>query len=87
MNPSKIRNALRKLWLYSPERREALKRAKIFTKTWKCEKCNTLTDKPDVDHIVPVGSYKDGWDGVIERMFVGADGLQVLCKKCHKEKK
>lgn len=84
---SKIRSSLRKLWLYSQERRDALKRAKVFTKAWKCEKCNAITDSPDVDHIIPVGSYKNGWDDLIERMFCDSDGLQVLCKKCHKEKK
>lgn len=40
-----------------------------------------------VDHITPVVPVTgwDSWDGVIERMFCEEDGLQVLCKTCHKE--
>jgi hypothetical protein len=38
-----------------------------------------------VDHIHPVGGPgdKDGWDGVISRLYCEVDGLQVLCKECH----
>lgn len=37
-----------------------------------------------VDHIIPVGGpTQGGWDGVIERLFCEAEGLQVLCKECH----
>lgn len=41
-----------------------------------------------VDHIhpvVPVTGFVN-WDDVITRMFCGVDGLQVLCKECHKIK-
>jgi hypothetical protein len=37
-----------------------------------------------IDPVVPVTGW-DSWDGVIERMFCEEDGLQVLCKACHKE--
>lgn len=40
------------------------------------------------DHIVPCGSLKS-WDdvrGFLERLFVEADGLRVLCEACHKQK-
>lgn len=40
-----------------------------------------------VDHkdpVVPVTGW-DSWDGVIERMFCEEEGLQVLCRTCHKE--
>lgn len=39
-----------------------------------------------VDHIEPVIDPVKGfvsWDELISRMFVEADGLQVLCKECH----
>jgi|TARA_R100000501_G_C2598786_1_gene96523 hypothetical protein len=39
-----------------------------------------------VDHIVPVIDPEKGfvsWDAIVERMFCEADGLQVLCRKCH----
>lgn len=42
-----------------------------------------------VDHIDPVIDPQEGfvsWDKVINRMFCEADGLQVLCRDCHKRK-
>ena len=42
-----------------------------------------------VDHINPVvcpAMGFAGWDEYIDRMFTEADGLQVLCKDCHKRK-
>ena len=42
-----------------------------------------------VDHIHPVINPKTGfvsWDDTIKRMFCEADGLQVLCHKCHSRK-
>jgi hypothetical protein len=42
-----------------------------------------------VDHIHPVIDPKKGWkswDETIKRMFCEVEGLQVLCKECHKEK-
>jgi hypothetical protein len=42
-----------------------------------------------VDHINPVVDPTEGfisWDKIIERLFVEEDGLQVLCKDCHKRK-
>jgi hypothetical protein len=42
-----------------------------------------------VDHIEPVVDPVQGfqgWDLVIERMFVEKEGLQILCKECHQTK-
>lgn len=42
-----------------------------------------------VDHILPIVDPEVGfvnWDEYIERMFVEAEGLQLLCGKCHTEK-
>jgi len=42
-----------------------------------------------VDHIVPVvdpAVGKTTWDEYIERMFVEAEGYQVLCWECHEAK-
>lgn len=42
-----------------------------------------------VDHISPVVDPHRGfttWDDLIGRMFVEADGLQVLCHECHAAK-
>ena len=44
-------------------------------------------DEVEVDHIVPCGSLKSFADisGFCERLFVEADGLQVLCESCHEK--
>ena len=42
-----------------------------------------------IDHINPVIDPRVGflnWDTVIKRLFCEADGLQVLCHECHKQK-
>jgi 5-methylcytosine-specific restriction endonuclease McrA len=41
-----------------------------------------------VDHICPVVPIEghDSWDAVIKRLYVELDGLQALCKDCHKIK-
>lgn len=54
-------------------------------------KCNICKDdfpgkEVEVNHIIPVipvtGFYS--WDDVIQRMFCEKDGLEVVCKPCHK---
>lgn len=63
---------------------------------YQCAQC--LKWWPDkkvaVDHIIPCGSLNCANDlpGFVERLFVEADGLQLLCESCHniktqKEKK
>lgn len=78
-------SALRRVWMYSPMRVEALKRCELKAlKAWRCAECERYTEKPQVDHIIPVGS--GDWNSRIERLFCDASGLQVLCKECHKKK-
>lgn len=57
---------------------------------YKCAVCGRYkpATQTQVDHIVPCGSLKD-WDDIpsfAERLFVGEDGLQVICSTCHKKK-
>lgn len=43
----------------------------------------------EVDHIEPVIDPTKGfidWNSFIERIAVGVEGLQCICKTCHKEK-
>ncbi len=50
-------------------------------KKGKKRKSNTY-----IDHIEPIIDPYIGfvdWNTVIERMFVGEEGLQLLCKMCH----
>lgn len=75
---------LRRIWFFSPERRDAIKRA-----NGTCEKCGSKVDKLHADHILPVVNPETGfvdWNQYIDRMFCGATGLQVICEECHAKK-
>jgi hypothetical protein len=89
-----IRSGFRKY----PEKYECLNAAKvgkkINTKTgrlaehYKCNHCGLHYPAKDVqvDHVAAVVDPKQGfvdWDVYIKRMYVGKEGLQVLCSACH----
>lgn len=77
--------AARKVWRWSPERREV-------KKSKGCKKCGIKFDeknKPEIDHIEPIGKAPrefNGWDDYYKRLFVPAKKMQALCHKCHVEK-
>lgn len=81
---SRITSALRKIWFYGPQRREAAKTAKDRGNT--CALCNEPKDKLEIDHIkpvVPLTGFDNDWNNYIARLFVEADQLRALCKDCH----
>lgn len=89
-----IRSALRKIWRWSEERREALKNAQSTMagkKVFRCAGCGR-SKRPHlvvVDHKFCVTSPERGfisWDDHIKRLFCSVSGLQVMCKRCHKIK-
>lgn len=57
---------------------------------YKCSACSCWfkAKQVSVDHIVPAGSLNNFEDlpGFVSRLFCSAEGLQVLCSACHKEK-
>ena len=92
-----IMNTLRRGWSRSYSRRMCLSNAKTeyFAGNrrrvhFKCACCGEFFDfkAVQVDHIIPVLNLTgfDNWEAVIERMYVGPEGLQVLCTTCHKAK-
>jgi 5-methylcytosine-specific restriction endonuclease McrA len=94
-----VRAILRQGYTRWPPKFEALKKAsrpkpaknkgrhRIEYKCAQCKKWKTRATV-EVDHIIPCGSLKSYEDipGFAERLFVGVDGLQVICKPCHKKK-
>lgn len=86
----------RKAFRWSPAYRAALKRAFVEKREgveyYRCESRGEIIARSDkqVDHIVPVvpvGSvWNRSWDDYKKGLFVSAEGLQVLCKSCHKKK-
>ena len=59
-------------------------------KMYKCVGCEVMhrATEIQVDHKVPAGSLKsfDDLKGFAERLFCGPEGLQIMCKVCHKTK-
>jgi len=59
-------------------------------KMYECAECKVSwrQNEIQVDHIVPAGSLKSFADmgPFTERLFCGADGLQLMCKSCHSQK-
>ena len=103
---AKVVSELRRIcsW-YCPERKKAKERARVkvylrnkdgklgkrYNIFWKCEKCNAITEKPDVHHKNEVGKtlpYPFNRDQITEyvrRIFVPSDEYILLCKDCHKQ--
>lgn len=91
-----IRTALRSAFTRYPVKYQVLKKAsksvtgKRHKTEYRCAECKEWFKQADVqvDHIVPAGSLKKYEDlpEFVERMYCEADGLQVLCKPCHKVK-
>lgn len=88
-----VRSALRGAWAKWPPRFFALKSGRRTVKgkknrfEYQCNRCKKwfMQKEIQIDHIDPVGSSED-WNTFIERLFVGEDKLQKLCKPCHKIK-
>ena len=90
-----IVQVLRRLFLYSPERRAARTSAFIERKGgieyYECQECKEIKERKEthVDHDPPVVD-KTGitsWDVYIQRLFPSDPrALNVLCKACHRIK-
>jgi predicted HNH restriction endonuclease len=83
---SRVRAALRQLWLRSRERAAALK-----AESYTCEMCNVKQSKARGNRVDIEVHHLDGvqWDYLIDEVYrvllVNPDRLQVLCKDCHKD--
>lgn len=82
---TRLRQALRQVWLRSPMRYAVIKRSRVAPGKNQCESCQTIvpTKEIRVDHIVACGSLKGDVSGFVARLFVEPDGMQALCKPCH----
>ena len=82
---SKVRAALRQLWLRSRERAVALKRD-----GYTCQKCNRKQSKAKGKEFDVQVHHKHGvvnWEQVIDyvqaSLLCGPEHLETLCKECH----
>ncbi len=74
-----------------PARNEAKTLARISRGLYRCNICGGSFPNGEfaIDHIIPVIDISTGfttWDSFINRLFVDATGLQLLCHTCHDEK-
>ena len=91
-----LRSALRRLWMRSSFRSNAVLAARIEVEGCRhryevpCAKCKKMLrmNEVRVDHIEMAGSLTSFSDieGFVRRLFVGVEGLQCLCDTCHKIK-
>lgn len=81
---SRIRNAIRIIWLRSRERSHAMKNA-----GYCCERCGVHQSVAKGSEVKLQVHHKRGidWDGVIaflrERVLQTPEDLEVLCDGCH----
>jgi 5-methylcytosine-specific restriction endonuclease McrA len=83
--------AARRIWRWSPERREIANACAVGLTKRRCVKCEETKARKEVqiDHIVPVGKQPRSWSeypGFYERLFCAVSNLQPLCKTCHTAK-
>lgn len=84
---SKVRNALRMLFLRSRERAAALKRD-----NYSCCRCDVKQSKAkgreigvEVHHLQGVGNWDLIIDAIYSQLLCDPAHMQTLCKDCHKK--
>jgi 5-methylcytosine-specific restriction endonuclease McrA len=83
---SRVKAALRQLWLRSRERNYALRRDK-----YTCQVCHEKQSKAKGKEVKVQVHHKEGimWEEIInyiyEQLLVNPDKLVTLCEKCHQK--
>ena len=83
---SQIKNHLRKMWLQSRERNLAVKREHNT-----CQRCGAKGSvakgrevKIEVHHREGIANWEAVVDAIRQHILTDPDGLEVLCRECHK---
>ena len=82
----RIKASLRRLFLTSGHHSDIIKRARIARGIYKCERCGTEGKAKDlhVHHKVEVQTATC-WNSYVTILFCEPEGLEAICKTCHKE--
>ena len=91
---SRIRSALRKVWMWSEVRRSVKAAARKGRGQYECSECKELFLKVEIDHIRQVGATpgsrvstpEDTWETFMNKLFCDESNLRAVCKDCHKRK-
>lgn len=72
-------------------RSEAIKRARVDKGKYQCAICSSIVGSKEftvdhMEHVVPIQTGFDDWNGFIDRLFCEADKFQIICKECDKVK-
>jgi 5-methylcytosine-specific restriction endonuclease McrA len=88
-----VRAALRRVWLYLPDRRLVLARCRVSRGVYRCEnpECAKLVGPKliQVDHIIPATPLEgikkpEDWGIFIKNLlYCGVNMLMGICKECH----
>lgn len=83
---SRVKSALRKLWMMSPERNLAIKNAGR-----RCQVCGVKASQAagrevviNAHHIFGI-DWKELVDLVFDRLIRPSDEYEILCEKCHEK--
>ena len=83
---SRIKSALRQLWLRSRERAAAIKRDE-----YRCQRCGGKQSKAkgrefkvEVHHKEGVENWQELYNSIRKNLLVDPEHLETLCKECHK---
>lgn len=84
---TKIKTTLRRLFLQSRERSEAMKREK-----YTCQKCGVKQSRTkgkevyvEAHHIEGVCNWDEIYIAIRKNLLCNPDMIQILCKECHRE--
>ena len=86
---SKVRSALRQLWLRSRERAAALKRDQ-----YTCQRCGAKQSKAkgkeqdvQVHHRLGIGNWERVIDLIYSEILCHPDHLETVCPECHEKER
>jgi predicted HNH restriction endonuclease len=84
---SRVRSAIRQLWLRSRERAQALK-----AQGYCCQSCGVKQSKAkgkevavEVHHKSGIGNWEQVIDAIYKQILCSPTTLEVLCPDCHDE--
>ena len=84
---SKVRAAIRQLWLRSRERAAALKRDNYTCQTCGVKQCTAKgkEQKVEVHHKLGIGNWEQVVDLIYSEILCDHSLLETLCPECHEQ--